>query len=151
MIETKKFYKSVADFDKKGWRWPHFSPQELACKCNKYCQGEYFHDPAFLDALEKMRMNIGAIVINSARRCPKHNEACGGAPLSMHKSEIAIDVKIAPHNRVELYEAAVKSGFRGMGFGVNFLHLDLGKRRRWDYPGGIVLWKKALGFNPIVK
>lgn len=149
MIETKKLYKSYNDFDTTNWRWPHFSPKELACKCNKHCKGEYFHDPEFLDALEKMRMGIGAIEINSARRCTKHNDEVGGAPLSMHKREIAVDVKIAPHRRVELYEAATKAGFKGFGFGVNFLHLDLGNRRRWDYPGGLILWKKALGFNPI--
>lgn len=150
MIETKKLYKSLEDFDQKNWRWPHFSPQELKCKCNKYCKGEYYHDPKFLDALEKFRMGIGPININSARRCVGHNKAIGGANMSMHMREIAVDVKIAPYSRVELYEAAVKAGFSGLGFGVNFLHLDKGARRRWPYPGGLGLWKRALGFNPLI-
>lgn len=149
MIETKKLYKAVKDFDKNGWRWPHFSPDELKCDCNKYCQGEYFHDPKFLDALEKMRMGTGPIFINSARRCKGHNKAVGGASQSMHMLEIAIDIKIAPHSRVVLYEAAVKAGFKGMGFGINFMHLDIGVRRRWTYPGGLGLWKRALGFDPL--
>ena len=38
-----------------NWRWPHFTPVELACKCHKHCKGEYFHDPRFLDALESVR------------------------------------------------------------------------------------------------
>lgn len=149
MIETKKLYKSLEDFYQTNWNWPHFRPQELQCKCNKYCKGEYFHDAKFLDALEKFRMGLGPIIINSARRCAGHNHAIGGATQSMHMREIAVDVKIAPYSRVELYEAAIKAGFRGIGFGVNFMHLDLGTRRRWTYPGGLGLWKRALEFNPI--
>lgn len=149
MIEIKKLYSRVTDFDAAGWRWPHFSPDELRCQCGKYCGGEYFHDPIFLDTLEKMRAGTGAIQINSARRCARHNKAVGGVPNSMHLQSIAVDIKIAPHSRVELYESAVKAGFRGIGFGVNFMHLDIGTRRRWTYPSGLILWKKALGFDPL--
>lgn len=149
MIETKKLYARENDFDRSGWRWPHFSVDELKCDCGKHCHGEYFHDPKFLDALTKMRGAIGVVKINSAHRCKEHNRAVGGVANSMHLQSIAVDIKIAPHSRVELNEAAIKSGFKGVGFGVNFMHLDIGVRRRWTYPGALGLWKRALGFSPL--
>ncbi len=148
---TKKLYSNFKDFDINNWHWPNFTPAELSCKCGKYCNGEYFHDEKFLDGLQKIRHYIGPIVINSARRCLKHNAEVGGASRSMHMREIAVDIKIAPHNRIELYNAAKNAGFTGMGFGVNFMHLDMGQRRRWTYPGGLSIWSRALGFNPLQK
>lgn len=145
----KKLYKSASDFDATNWHWPHFSTHELKCKCGKFCDGEYYHHPKFLDALEKLRAKIGMVEINSARRCLNHNAQVGGVKNSMHTSAIAADIKIGNHPRKELYEAAVFAGFTGMGFGVNFLHLDLGPRRRWTYPGGLGLWKRALGYDPL--
>lgn len=146
---TKKLYKNYREFDVSKWCWPHFSPFELSCKCGTHCKGEYFHNEEFLNALEKLRTQIGPVFINSARRCIGHNKAVGGAKLSMHMREIAIDIKIAPHPRKDLYEAALKAGFTGLGFGVNFMHLDLGPKRRWTYPGGLGLWTRALGFDPL--
>ena len=140
------------DVDLGAWKWPHFTPAELHCDCVKHCKGEYFHDEKFMDALEKMREILGApIVINSGRRCLKHNKAVGGASQSMHMKSIAVDIKIAPHQRKSLYEAAIAAGFTGLGFGVNFMHLDVGVRRRWTYPGGLAIWKKALGFDPLTR
>jgi zinc D-Ala-D-Ala carboxypeptidase len=131
------------------WRWPHFAPVELACHCQRHCHGEYYHDPAFLDALEKMRAMVGPLNINSARRCKRHNAAVGGASASMHTRSIAADLSLTGHDRAELYRAALKAGFRGLGFGRTFLHVDLGSRRRWTYPGAIGAWVKALGFDPV--
>lgn len=148
-MTSPKLYKSFKDFDLTEWKWPHFTPSELACKCAKHCNGEYYHDPKFLDALEIMRKKTGLLIINSARRCKLHNHEVGGVINSMHTIKIAVDIKIAPHTRVALYESAVMAGFKGIGFGVNFIHLDIGERRRWTYPGAIGLWKRALGFNPV--
>lgn len=45
------------------WRWPNFSPSELSCR---HC-GEYHHDEAALDALQRARSCTGKpFVINSA-------------------------------------------------------------------------------------
>jgi len=39
-----------------AWSWPHFRIPELACRCGgKFCGGEYWHMPDFLDALEALR------------------------------------------------------------------------------------------------
>lgn len=151
-IEVEKFYKNAKEFNKEGWRWPHFSVTELTCDCGHFCEGEYYHYPKFLDALEKMRSILDEpIFINSGRRCVGHNKAVGGAPHSMHTRTMAADIKIAPHSRKALYEAAMKAGFTGFGFGVNFMHIDMGRRRRWKYPNALPLWEKALGFNPLLK
>jgi zinc D-Ala-D-Ala carboxypeptidase len=142
-------YKNVADFDATDWRWPHFTPQELACDCNRHCKGEYFHDPAFLDALEALRAAVGPIKINSARRCKGHNKAVGGARSSMHMRSLAADISLTGHDRKALAIAARKAGFRGIGYGRTFLHVDLGARRAWTYPGAMPAWVKAFGYNPV--
>jgi zinc D-Ala-D-Ala carboxypeptidase len=142
-------YARPADVPQTGWRWPHFSPDELACQCHRHCHGEYWHDAAFLDALEKLRAKIGPVKINSARRCKRHNLAVGGARASMHTRTIAADISLTGHDRADLYAAAVKAGFRGLGFARNFIHVDLGQRRRWTYPGALPAWVRALGFDPL--
>ena len=144
-------YRSLAEFDDTGWRWPHFSPEELNCKCGTYCRGAYFHDPAFLDALELMRLQIGPLQITSAHRCPRHNRAVGGVPNSQHTIAIAADIALAGHGRRDLAYAAMAGGFKGLGYGKTFLHVDLGPRRAWTYPGAYRLWVAALGFDPLSK
>jgi zinc D-Ala-D-Ala carboxypeptidase len=146
---SRALFANVTQFDAKDWHWPHFSARELACDCHRYCQGEYYHDPDFLDALEAMRAIVGPLKINSARRCKGHNKAVGGARASMHMRAIAADIAIGTHDRKALAMAAVKAGFRGIGYGRTFLHVDLGVRRAWTYPGAMPAWVRALGVNPI--
>ncbi|MEN9856166.1 MAG: hypothetical protein RLZZ157_1292 [Pseudomonadota bacterium] len=142
-------YATTAHIDAKDWHWPHFSPRELACKCKRHCRGEYYHDPKFLDALERLRAEIGPIVINSAHRCKRHNAAVGGVRNSMHTRSIAADISLTGHDRKALAKAAVKAGFRGLGYGRTFLHVDLGPRRSWTYLGALPAWIRAFGYNPI--
>lgn len=146
-----------------AWRWPHFSARELACRCGgRHCAGEYFHAPAFLDALESLRAETGALTVNSGRRCALHNAAVGGAALSQHKIGIACDLALAGHDPASLARAAVAAGFRGLGFGKSFLHLDArvrppGWRRLWripnafHYPGAKDPWTARFGFDPALK
>jgi len=126
------------------WHWPHFTARELACKCaGRYCAGEYWHDPAFLDALEALRREAGgrALVINSAHRCAQWNAAIGGAPRSMHKT-IAVDISLDGHDRQVLLNAARETGFTGFGLARSFLHLDRRARpARWFYPGSYSTWQ----------
>lgn len=140
---------AVSKLDLTGWRWPHFSARELSCDCRRHCGGEYYHDPAFLDALEAMRAEMGPLTINSARRCKGHNRAVGGSRASMHMRTIASDISLKGHDRKDLVRAALKAGFRGIGYGRTFLHVDLGVRRTWTYPGAMPAWVRALGYNPV--
>lgn len=147
------FHASWADVDPAGWRWPHFSPRELACKCGgKYCRGEYYHDVEFLEALEAMRSDIGApMTLTSGHRCEGHNAAVGGASRSQHMLAIAGDVSLMNHDPARLARAGVRAGFRGIGFGTSFLHLDMRQTRTaFHYPGGQRAWTRRFGRDPVV-
>ena len=126
-------------------RWPNFSPQELSCKCGgRYCRGEYWHDPVFLDVLQSLRDRMRApLIITSAHRCALHNAAVGGAPFSQHKT-IAVDVALRGHDPHQLRREAERLGFTGIGLASSFLHLD--RRRRpatWFYgPKSRAFWTK---------
>ncbi|MEO0881530.1 MAG: D-Ala-D-Ala carboxypeptidase family metallohydrolase [Pseudomonadota bacterium] len=127
------------------WRWPHFSVEELACRCRgRFCDGEYWHDGAFLDALEMLRAQIGApLRVTSGHRCRQWNAAVGGAPRSEHKT-IAADIAIGRHARHELKDAAVRAGFSGIGMARTFLHIDRrSKPARWYYKGSEAVWKTS--------
>lgn len=130
-------YTSYLDVSRASWRWPHFTPKELACRCGgRGCRGAYWHDAEFLDALEALRAEVARpLRINSGHRCAIWNEAVGGAPRSQHR-RLAVDIALKGHDRERLIAAAEKFGFTGIGIGPTFLHLD---RReppaRWIYPG----------------
>lgn len=128
------------------WRWRFFTPQELSCRCGRWCGGEYFHDPPFLDAIDALRLRTGrALRVNSARRCGVHNAEVGGAPRSMHRVAIAVDIDVAEwsaEGRAALLRNAVELGFSGVGLGRSFLHLDRRERpATWEYArGGAAKW-----------
>lgn len=149
-----------------AWRWPHFSAHELACRCPtdfRYCEGEYFHDADFLDRIEKMRDLVGKpLRINSPRRCPQRNAHVKGAAYSQHKVGIACDIALAGHDPVALARAAVKAGFKGIGFGRTFLHVDARTRppswrgawpvpMAFHYAGAQAAWVKLFGFDPVAQ
>lgn len=139
-----------------GWLWPHFSARELACKCGRHCAGEYYHSPMLLDGLESLRRAFGqALSVNSGRRCALHNAEVGGAPLSRHKVAIAADISTAGLDDMgqrRLAILAAKTGFRGIGFGRTFLHLDMRPARAgFHYPGGKAGWLRRFGFDPAIQ
>jgi len=131
------------DFDLADWRWPHFTPRELACRCSgRFCADAYWHDPEFLDALEALRAAMGRpLVVNSGHRCEGWNTAVGGAAQSMHRT-IAVDLTLAGHDRFAMLSAAERLGFAGVGLAKTFIHLD---RRpvpaRWYYKGSVRSWQ----------
>lgn len=137
-------------------RWPNFTARELACKCmgqySQGCQGEYHHDPVFLDRLQALRNIAGPLRITSARRCAWRNARVGGATRSQHKLAMAADISLVGHDRVALARNAVKVGFTGIGFGKTFLHVDCRTGRQgFHYPGGAAGWTQAFGFDPAAR
>ena len=154
------------DLDATAWRWKRFRPVELSCRCPTdyhFCQGEYFHDPDFLDRLEHLRDLAGRpLVVNSGRRCPLRNARVKGAAFSQHKVGIACDIALTGHDPVKLARAAATAGFKGLGFGKTFLHVDARVRppgwprnRAWPvpiafhYPGAAEGWTERFGFDPV--
>lgn len=142
--------KTWRALDLKVWsrNVPHFHPRELACRCNRrYCDGEIWIDPAFLEALVRLRTSWAQpITINSGHRCRLWNAHVGGAPASRHKY-MAVDVRAprAYSQRKELYEAAREAGFTGFGFYSNWLHIDTYRARSWEprgHKGARISWTK---------
>ena len=134
---------SFSFVDLSQWRWPHFSPRELACRCGgRYCEREYWHDQEFLDALEALRTRIGRpLIVNSGHRCERWNEKVGGAKQSQHL-KLAVDISLSGHDRHGLLCHAEALGFTGIGLGGNFIHLDRRTQpARWYYKGSHSLWK----------
>lgn len=141
-------------------RWPNFTAEELACKNSQrgcvFCKGEYFHDPGFLDALQRLRWAMKApLHITSGRRCKNKNRAVGGASRSEHTLAMAVDIRLAGHDPVRLAREARIAGFRGIGFGKTFLHVDMGRihgARVWHYQAGAIRnWSKWFGFDPVAR
>jgi uncharacterized protein YcbK (DUF882 family) len=111
-----------------GWRWPHFTPSEMASKGD----GSLILSEEAMDALEEARIVLNEpFRILSAYRDPLHNARVGGAPLSRHKAGDAFDISLEGHRKDELREACQAAGFRGFGLYKVFLHIDMGPKRSW--------------------
>jgi len=103
-------------------------------------------------ALEKVRAEMGVpISITSGFRNAATNKAVGGATKSRHMVGDAADITIGKHDRRKLLQAAINAGFRGIGLGKTFLHVDLRPVKTvWPYQGGAnAYWVSALGRDPV--
>jgi len=132
--------------DVVGWRWPHFQPQELACR-GQPGKDSLKVSTELLDKLEALRTQLGRpMTINSGYRTPEYNATLpGSAKDSQHTRGTAVDISMVGHDPAEFYEAAKAVGFKGFGFYPephnNFMHIDLGPARTWGNP-------RAWGINP---
>jgi len=101
----------------------YFRDYEIECKCG--C-GFILVVPLFLDKVNLLRVNVGhPLRVNSWCRCPTHNMLVGGSRTSSHLKGLAVDLA-APTEYI-LYRilfAAGQVGFRGIGVGKGFVHLD---------------------------
>lgn len=112
-------------------RWPNFTQQELSCRCG--C-GTFICEEDSLDRLQALRNALGKpVVVRSASRCEKHNAAEGGARHSQHLLGKAFDIETEGHDPAVMFHEAERAGFHGFGLGRDFLHVDTGPARRWDY------------------
>ena len=107
------FYTHWRDVPTAAWRWPNFSPAEIACRGT----GKLLVNEAALDKLQALRDRLGKpLIVLSAYRSPEHNRAVGGAKASKHMEGIAFDIAMANHDP-EAFEAAARAvGFQGFGF-----------------------------------
>ena len=110
------------------WRWPHFTEDEMRCKCG--C-GKADMNPDFMDKLEALRVRFRKpLPVVSGYRCPTYNAKVSktGAD-GPHTTGRAVDIRISgAHAAVLLTEAA--TNFTGFGFNQKgpheqrFIHLD---------------------------
>jgi zinc D-Ala-D-Ala carboxypeptidase len=115
------------------WRWPSFSPREIACKGT----GSILINADALDKLQALRDRLGKpLVLTSAYRSPEHNRRVGGAKASKHVEGIAFDVRMDNHDPHEFEAAARAVGFKGFGYypKSGFMHVDTGPARSWGTP-----------------
>ncbi len=123
---------------------PNFKPSEFYCKCDLASCDGLPPSPAATRhlawSLQVIRNAIGVpLKINSAYRCPGHNEAVGGAPNSQHLKGTAADLKPLGCSPDELHEVIeslvdgkqIPSG--GLGLYNSFVHYDIRPgKARWN-------------------
>ena len=117
------------------WLTPGFTLRDFAPR-----DGAAFAriDPAFVVALERLRIEADTISIVSGYRHPQHNAAVGGTGRSFHTAGRAADVWSPRHSPIDLARLALRAmGCDiGIGLGPHTIHLDLrGDLTTWTYPG----------------
>lgn len=127
------YYQSWKNLPDRLWRWPDFSPAEIACRGT----GKLLVNEDALDLLQALRRALGRpMIVNSGYRSPEHNKRVGGAPKSMHLEGRAFDISMANHDPAEFIKAAKAAGFTGFGTypRSGFVHIDTGPVRSWGEP-----------------
>lgn len=99
-------------------RASHFDPGERVTSS--------VFDGSLLETLDKCRLLYGRpIYVTSAYRGPKYNVKIGGVSNSSHTRGYAVDVRCTlSTERIDLVRAAIAAGFRRIGIGDTFIHLD---------------------------
>ena len=121
-------YAHFRDVPETDWRWPSFSPAEIASRSD----GEIKINTQAMDKLQSLRNRLGKpLIVNSGYRSPAHNRAVGGAPASKHMLGTAFDISMSNHDPVVFEAAARAVGFLGFGYypRSGFMHIDLGPAR----------------------
>ena len=94
------------DVPEKAWRWPSFSPAEIACRGT----GAIKINTEAMDKLQALRDRLGKpLIVRSAYRSPEHNRAVGGAPASKHMQGL----QFVHGFRVDLDRAGAAAGDLG--------------------------------------
>ncbi len=127
---TYAHFRDVPDSD---WRWPSFSPAEIASRG----EGAIRINTDAMDKLQSLRNRLGKpLIVRSAYRSPAHNRAVGGAPASKHMQGTAFDIAMSNHDPIAFEAAARAVGFLGFGYypRSGFMHIDLGPARSWGDP-----------------
>jgi len=133
MPDPIRTFRHFRDVPGTLWRWPNFSPAEIACRGT----GQLKLHPEALDKLQALRDRLGKpLILRSAYRSPEHNRAVGGATRSKHMDGTAFDIAMANHDPVASEAAAREVGFLGFGYypRSGFMHIDLGPARVWGAP-----------------
>ena len=101
----------------------YFSDEEIQCKCG--C-GFLKVVPTFFDKVNTVREIINhPLTVTSWCRCPNHNARVGGKSTSSHLKGLAVDLHaFTNYIRYRILLAVGSVGFRGVGVGEDFIHLD---------------------------
>ena len=102
----------------------YFHPSEFT-RCTPSCKIEQM-DPAFLALLDDFREFVGIpLVLNCAYRSKAWERSKGRSGNSAHTRGKAVDIRCNTNvNRWRIVAGAVQFGFRRIGIGKTFIHLD---------------------------
>lgn len=129
-------------------RWPDFKPEEVLSPSGVSVfdrNGWLLINPEFLDFTQAFRKQVDSVFLINHRglkyrgfRTEKENHAEGGAEHSFHVQGLAVDVSSPDMSPLELFDAAVKFGFTGVGVYDTWVHIDKrpsfsGKPAIWDF------------------
>ena len=104
---------------------PHFSLQEVSCRCG--CNYAVI-DCELINKLEALRAIFNKpINVSSWCRCLQYNKSVGGVSNSQHLTGKAADIVIKGISPSRVAEAALKVGFKGVGIYKTFTHVDVRK------------------------
>ena len=115
----------------------YFSPAEFR-RCTPSCTIEQM-DPAFLDQLDRFREFVGIpLALSCAYRSRRWELSRGRTGSSAHTKGKAVDIVCnASATRWKIVSAAIAFGFRRIGIGKTFIHLDnddsLPQQVMWHY------------------
>lgn len=126
---TKEFYNHYSEFPMSKWRWPDFTPGEIASRTRVSNgvgpKGPLLLDYRSMDMLQELRDRIGKpFYVNSAFRSEEYNQFIGGASRSYHVQGMAFDISMHNHNVGSFVSQAKALGFKGIGYYNSFTHID---------------------------
>lgn len=118
---------------------PHFRFTELACHDGTQIPVKHWGNArAICERAEILRAETGPLFVTSGYRSPAWNRRVGGAGRSMHMTASALDITSRTRSARELHAIwlrLVKAGKvpdGGLGLYRNWIHIDIGRPRRWS-------------------
>lgn len=117
----------------------YFAPAEFL-RCSPPCSIKQM-DAGFLNLLDEVREAAGIpLVLASAYRSKEWDESKGRSGNGAHTKGLAVDIRCySSATRYKIVAAALGCGFRRIGIGKTFVHLDddptLPQGVIWDYYG----------------
>lgn len=122
------------------WISKYFNKSEFLCPCGN-CK-DFEIDAELLEKLDAMReLHGGPLKVTSGYRCAAYQEQLKlrgyetATGVSQHTLGRAADVTDGVTPGYELEDQARKAGFKAVGVGKNWVHVDLrsDKDRKWSY------------------
>ena len=112
----------------------YFKPDEFKCRCG--CNDNIMDDIFMIKInLARHTSNI-PYIINSGKRCIKHNKEVGGTSDSSHLKGIAADIKAEDSTtRFKIMIGLLHSGFSRIGIAKTFIHADCDQTKGFN-----VMW-----------
>lgn len=133
---VEEFAVRFDDIAPSEWRWPNFTPVEVACKVTGLVPLQVARFHSTMDALQRCRDQLQEpLFLLSMYRTPAHNRRVGGVINSQHLVGGAGDIVVSPHGLRRLDRIARLQGFTGIGRypSRGFIHADTrpGRHATW--------------------